>query len=439
MPEQPIMLERAPSGEGALEGMRTEGPLPEGVRDLLFADAAAWREMEAALRRTWSAWGYREIVLPTFEYADTLATNVGAALDAEMYRFFDRHGRTLALRPDLTIPTARVVATRLYDQPMPLRVAYAGSVFRHEPPRAGRQHEFTQAGVELIGAGGSAADAEAIALAVAALRAVALPGFRITVGHIGFFRGLLASLRLPERAEHRLRSAVDRKSEAELEALLRETANLPPMVRRAVLALPRLAGDASVLAEAEAYCLNAPMMAALANLLAVSQQLTAYGVADAVAYDLAEVRDLDYYTGVTFEGFAPGIGFSLISGGRYDDLIGHFGPSFPAVGWALTLDRILLARELQGFKHEAPAAHVLLSANGCANCLAWASAAREVGLTVVLDLGEAEPDALWAQALATGTPRIILHRDGNLLARDKQGERQFAAGDWAEVEAWLRY
>lgn len=415
-----------------------DGPLPEGVRDLLFADAAAWREMEAALRRTWTAWGYREIVLPTFEYADTLATNVGAALDAEMYRFFDRHGRTLALRPDLTIPTARVVATRLYDQPMPLRVAYAGSVFRHEPPRAGRQHEFTQAGVELIGAAGSAADAEAIALAVAALRGVGLPGFRITVGHIGFFRGLLAALGLPERAEQRLRSAVDRKSEAELEALLRETPNLPPMVRRAVLALPRLAGDAGVLAEAEAYCLNAPMMSALADLAAVSRHLAAYGVANAVAYDLAEVRDLDYYTGVTFEGFAPGIGFSLISGGRYDDLIGHFGPSFPAVGWALTLDRILLAREIQGLKHEAPAAHVLLSPNGCPDCLAWASAAREVGLTVVLDLGHFELDALWEQAQATETPRVIRHEEGALLARDAHGERRFAAGDWAEVEAWLR-
>jgi ATP phosphoribosyltransferase regulatory subunit len=210
------------------------------------------------------------------------------------------------------------------------------------------------------------------------------------------------------------------------------------VVRRAVLALPRLAGDADVLAEAEAHCLNTPMMAALADLASVARLLAAYGVTDAVAYDLAEVRDLDYYTGVTFEGFAPGIGFSLISGGRYDDLIGHFGPSFPAVGWALTLDRILLARELQGFKHEAPCAHVLLSANGCSDCLGWARAAREVGISVMLDLGQAEPDALWQQAQDTGTPRIILHRHGSLLARAEHGERRYAAGDWAEVEAWLR-
>ncbi len=194
----------------------TDRPLPEGVRDLLFADAAAFRAMTSALQATWSAWGYREIILPTFEYADILATDVGATVDAEMYRFFDRHGRTLALRPDMTIPTARVVGTRLYDQPLPLRVAYAGSVFRYEPPRAGRQHEFTQAGVELIGAAGALADAESVALAVAALQAVGLPEFSITVGHVGFFRGLLTALNLSERAAHRLRVAVDRKAEDEL-------------------------------------------------------------------------------------------------------------------------------------------------------------------------------------------------------------------------------
>lgn len=413
-------------------------PLPEGVRDLLFADAAAWRTLEAALRRTWTAWGYREIILPTFEYADTLATDVGAALDAEMYRFFDRHGRTLALRPDLTIPTARVVATRLYDQPMPLRIAYAGSVFRYEPPRAGRQHEFTQAGVELIGAASPAADAEAIALAVAALRSLGLPGFRITVGHIGFFRGLMQALALPDRVADRLRDAIDRKAEAELAAILAETAHLPPIAGRAILELPRLAGGAEVLAQAEAFCLNTAMMAALANLSAVADQLAAYGVADAVTYDLAEVRDLDYYTGITFEGFAPGIGFNLISGGRYDDLIGHFGPPCPAVGWALTLDRILLACELQGLKWPAPAADILLAAGDCADCLAWAQAARSRGVRVEVALTAVDATGLWAQAQERGISRAVIHRAADLLVRDAAGERAIRSDDWEEVLRWLR-
>jgi ATP phosphoribosyltransferase regulatory subunit len=118
------------------------------------------------------------------------------------------------------------------------------------------------------------------------------------------------------------------------------------------------------------------MMAALDNLAQVARLLDAYGVSAAVTYDLAEVRDLDYYTGVTFEGFAPGIGFNLISGGRYDELIGHFGPGFPAVGWALTLDRVLLARELQGRHDENLAVDVLLSAGSCAECLGGRAGAR---------------------------------------------------------------
>jgi ATP phosphoribosyltransferase regulatory subunit len=414
-------------------------PLPEGVRDLLFADAAAIRGMAAALRTLWSAWGYHEIILPTFEYADTLATDVGAEVDAELYRFFDRQGRTLALRPDMTISTARVIGTRLYDQPMPLRLSYAGSVFRYQPPRAGRQHEFIQAGVELIGAATRAADAEVIALAVASLRALGLPEFRITLGHVGFFRGLLAALALPDRAAARLRAAVNRKSEAELDDLLGEAGTVASAARRALLQLPRLTGPATVLDEAEALCLNGAMARAVADLQAVAGLLTAYGVADAINYDLSEVRDMDYYSGVTFEGFAPGLGMSFISGGRYDNLIGHFGPPQPAVGWALTLDQVLDARESQGVAHGEPLADVLLSVAGRPDALGWAAGARERGVRVEVDLLDLPHDALWESAQGRGIPRVAWAEDETRVAvRDAQGERQVARDDWEEVAAWLR-
>jgi ATP phosphoribosyltransferase regulatory subunit len=412
-------------------------PLPEGVRDLLYADAAAWREMEAALRRTWNAWGYREIILPTFEYADTLATDVGAEIEAETYRFFDRHGRTLALRPDMTIPTARVVGSRLYDQPLPLRIAYVGSVFRYEPPRAGRQHEFTQAGVELIGARGSAADAESVALAVAALQAAALPAFRVTVGHVGFFGGLLVALDLPDRQVAAVRDAVNRKAEAELGNLVREIGSANPQAQAALLALLRLAGDATILAEAERYCLNSQMADALAELRAAANLLAAYDVAGMVNYDLAEVRDLGYYTGITFEGFAPGLGFNLISGGRYDGLVGHFGPPFPAVGWALTLDRVLLAREMQGAAYTEPVPDVLFSSGGHSESLAWAGQARKHGLLVEVDPLGLPAEELWRSAQARGIARIARYRDPRtLLVRDRAGQRQVAVDDWEEVATW---
>ncbi len=346
---------------------------------------------------------------------------------------------------------------------MPLRLAYVGSVFRYEPPRASRQHEFTQAGVELIGAAGALADAEAVALAVAALQAVGLPEFRLTVGHVGFFRGLLTALGLPERAAGRLRTAVDRKAEAELAQLLAEIPDLPPLARNAVLTLPRLTGDARVLTEAEAICLNTTMMQALADLRAMAELLAVFGVADRVSYDLAEVRDLDYYTGITFEGFAPGLGFNLISGGRYDELIGHFGPSLAAVGWALTLDRVLLARELQGIAYPEPRSDVLLAARGCAACLQWAAQARGLGLRVELDPLGLTPDALWQAARIRRIPRAVYPADEAhallqqidaraptrrpdpedgvaphvLIVRDAAGARALAIDDWTEVTSWL--
>jgi ATP phosphoribosyltransferase regulatory subunit len=412
-------------------------PLPEGVRDLLFADAAALRGMVAALRRLWTSWGYHELILPTFEYADTLATDVGSEIDAEMYRFFDRRGRTLALRPDLTIPTARVVGTRLFDQPMPLRVSYAGSAFRHEPPRAGRQHEFIQAGIELIGAPGQMADAEVVALAVASLREVGLPSFRIMLGHVGFFRGLLEALALPEQSAGLLRSALNRKAEAELADLLLGLGDVPKDTREILLALPRLTGPATVLAEAQRYCLNGPMEAAINELRAVTGLLEAYEVVDAVAYDLSEVRDLNYYTGLTFEGFAPGLGVALISGGRYDQLIEHFGAAQPAVGWALTMDLVLEACESQGVRAAEPVADLLLSVAGSASsALKWAAEVRRRGLQVEIDALGLDADALWGAAWQRGIRRAAWpDRDGTLLVRDADGQRTLR---WEEVVAWLR-
>jgi len=266
-----------------------------------------------------------------------------------------------------------------------------------------------------------------------------LTEFRVTLGHVGFFRGLLSALALPEKLAGRVREAVDRKAEAELAALLAESGDGGPAARSALLELPRLTGDADVLTAAEPFCLNETMAHALTNLRAVAELLAAYNVADAISYDLAEVRDLDYYTGVTFEGFAPGLGFNLISGGRYDELIGHFGAPLPAVGWALSLDRVLLAREQQGAVFAEPAADVLLSARGCPACLDWAAQARERGLQVEVDPLGLEPDELWRSAQTRGIPRVVCHQDPRTLrVRDAAGWRPIPADDWKEVAQWRR-
>jgi ATP phosphoribosyltransferase regulatory subunit len=412
-------------------------PLPQGVVDLVYQDAASKRDLQGTLRACFRAWSYDELIPPTFEYADTLASEAGTQLAEEMYRFTDRDGRTLALRPDLTIPAARVVATRLHDQPMPLRLFYVGSVFRYEAPQAGRQREFTQAGVELFGAGTPAADAEVLALTVEALHAAGLRQFQLALGQMAFFRGLLAELDAPAPPLNALQGAIDRKNPADLAHSLDQLDVSDPL-RRAFVALPQLNGGPDVLQHGQAICVNPAMRAALDWLAAIHDLLVAYGVADAITFDLGETRGMEYYTGITFKGYTPGLGFSICSGGRYDDLVGHFGRPQPAVGCALWVDRILLARQRQGWRPASLAPTLLWAADACPDCLRLLLALRRRGLRVELDVTGAGLEELSRRAISQGTPYVAECRGaGAVTLRSQQGMRQLTLDELAaEAAAW---
>lgn len=412
-------------------------PLPQGVVDLFFEDASSKRQLEHSLHKLFLTWAYRELIPPTFEYADTLASEGGTQLAEEMYRFVDRDGRTLALRPDLTIPTARVVGTRLYDQPMPLRLFYIGSVFRYEAPQAGRQREFTQAGIELIGAATPEADAEVLALTVEALRTAGLQGFQVALGQMAFFRGLLAELAVSPGVIAVLQSAIDRKNLAELEAAL-DRLTIGGAARQTLLALPALHGQPHVLALGRRHCLNEAMSQALDRLEAIQQLLAGYGVAGAVSFDLGETRGMEYYTGITFKGYAPGLGFSVCSGGRYDDLVGHFGPPQPAVGCALWLDRILLVRQRQGWRPPQEPPDLVLASDGCAACLALALALRRRGLRVEVEVAGRAGDEVDSYALQRAALRtaVCLGQD-RMRLRAGAAERVVSIAQVvSEAETW---
>ncbi len=339
-------------------------------------------------------WAYVEVIPPTFEYAETLASEAGSQLAEELYRFIDRDGSALALRPDLTIPTARLAGSKLFDQPLPLRFFYAGPAFRYEEPRAGRQREFWQAGIELIGAASPDADAEVLAFAVQALDALALPEFSFTLGHLGYFHGLIEYLRLAPGAVQTLHSALDRKSQDDLAAFAADL-HLPAADHAAVLGLLDLAGPqgAGVLGRAQALARNSTMIEAIDRLRAVETRLDHYGVKQHFAIDLADVRGMDYYTGITFKAYTPQIGFSIVNGGRYDNLVGHFGPPQPATGCAFYLDRILLARTRQSGPPTEPAPDLLVYPCACGDYVRLAAAARAAGQVVALALGPEAPDS----------------------------------------------
>ncbi len=315
--------------------------LPHGVADLFFNDAARKRAVERTLADTFARWGYSEIVPPTFEYYESLAAEAGPQLREEIYRFFDRDGRTLALRADFTIPTARIVGTKLFDRAMPLRFFYVGSVFRYEEPQAGVRREFTQAGIELIGAATADADAEAIALAMTALRAIGLENFRFTIGNAAYLQAMTRALTLNDADDLALRDAIRRKNTPALARVL-DSLDLDPARKSALIQIPTLWGKADVLDRA--VCINDEARASVEHLRAVIARLARFGWQDFVTLDLAENRGMAYYTGVLFEGFVQGLGFSIASGGRYDNLIAHFGPRIPAVGFAIGVERVLMAQ-----------------------------------------------------------------------------------------------
>jgi ATP phosphoribosyltransferase regulatory subunit len=413
--------------------------IPHGVQDRFLAEAARRRQAEATLRECFARWGYQEVIPPTFEYDENLVVGASADLQLAMYRFFDPEGHTLALRADFTPQVARMVATKLFDQPMPLRCSYVGSLFRYEEPQAGRKREFTQAGIELVGADSPAADAEAVALAVAALQALQLPDFQVNLGQMAFFRALTANF--PLEVLIPVREAIDHKNHARLAEALTlagATAAQRGLLRR----LPELVGGLEVLEEAQALStgLDAPSaaLAALERLAGVYRLLQAYGAGEWVLLDLGEVRGMDYYTGITFRGVAPGLGWPIASGGRYDGLIACFGRSLPAVGFGLGIERALLVQARQGTPLPRVGSHLLVS--GCEHPagLALVQRLRQAGLRVEVDVLDLEADQLAALARQRGIPRTLCHAAGAWLLADPDGERTLTdAALLEETETWL--
>jgi len=340
-------LERTGSDKRGRMSRRPPTQLPKGVKLYLPDEAFHKRYVEERLLGVFRQWGFREIVTPAYEYFDVLALGTDEALQEQMFKFVDREtGRTLALRADITPQIARVVATRLRGESMPLRLAYVTNVFRYHEPRVGRYREFYQAGVELIGLDKPEADAEMIAMAIEGLRALGLSAFQVNVGQAEFFRGLLEELKVDRATARVLQEALRKKKVAELDRLLHEMA--PPAATEELLrALPTLYGRADVLERAGRLTSNPRSERALANLAEVHRLLTVYGLADSVIVDLGEVRGFDYYSGVNFEGYVAGLGAEVCGGGRYDHLLALFGAPLPATGFAFDVARLLLAMEAQ--------------------------------------------------------------------------------------------
>jgi ATP phosphoribosyltransferase regulatory subunit len=308
-------------------------PIPPGTRDVLPDEMRELRALTERMRAAFTTAGYGEVHTPALEYEDVLRRGDEHAAGAR-YRTFDEQGDVLALRSDMTIPIARVVASRYAEVAPPLRFCYFAHAWRAVDRGVGEPREFMQGGLELIGVPGQEGEAEVVALTVGALLEAGLRRHRVGVGDASLYRRLLESLDVAAERHTPLLAALARRDLVGLEHEVTEL-GLAEADRELLVRLPELRGGTEVLDRAEALVPDA-----VSGLRALHALLTDRGVADRVIFDLGLVRELGYYTGAVFEVYDPAVGFTLGGGGRYDDLIGRFGRELPACGVALDVQRV---------------------------------------------------------------------------------------------------
>lgn len=320
---------------------------PEGVRDLHDAECIKKQQLEGKLRHCLHRFGFRDIVTPTFEYFDIFRKERGTVPSKDMYKFIDREGNTLVLRPDITPQIARCVAKYYKEETKSLRLSYRGNTFVDNSGYRGKLKETTQIGAELINDGSVVADAEMVALMAECLKAGGLKEFQIEIGHVGFFTALAkeAGFSVEEAAE--VRELIESKNLFSVEQVLSDK-KLKPELKELLLKLPEFFGSVDKLSEIRKMTDNTEACQALDHLMELHRYLECYGVAEYISYDLGMLGQYGYYTGINFRALTYKTGESVAAGGRYDHLMGQFGKQAPAIGIALYIDTLLLGLSRQG-------------------------------------------------------------------------------------------
>jgi ATP phosphoribosyltransferase regulatory subunit len=317
-------------------------PIPSGTRDVLPQETGEVRAITDTLRAAFDRHRYGEIYTPALEYESVLA-RADMAEAQPAYRVFDESGAVLALRSDMTVPIARVVATRYTSSEPPLRFCYFAHCYRGVRPQRGQLRELLQAGIELIGSPAPEGTAEALTVLCRSLDAVGLKDYRVGMGDASLFPALMASLGVREPVRHGLLEALVRRDFVELGQRLHD-AGLEGEAAELLLEVPQRRGGPELLTDAPA-----PAVEAVTGMRRVYELLEP-DVAARVIFDLGLVRNIGYYTGAVFEVYDPALGARIGGGGRYDELLGRFGRQLPAVGFALDVDQLhqALAGEERG-------------------------------------------------------------------------------------------
>jgi len=390
--------------------------LPKGMATFLPEAAVHKRHIEETVLSVFLSWGYQEVIPPIFEYLDVISLGMGEELIEKGYKFVDRgNGRLMLLRPDITPQIARMAAMLMADVPKPLRLCYRANVFRHEEEHAGRARELFQIGGELIGLEGPEADAEVIAIAIEALRSVGLTDFKIALGQVEFFRGLMNGLGLAPDIQRQIHGAVVRKDRSKLIQILKQ-GNVPENKMRQITSILSLFGQEEVIEEAWALTSIPACRSALTRLREVFRILLSAGWKEHLLIDMAETRGFEYYTGMIFEVFAKDLGVALGRGGRYDSLIGKFGSPCPSTGFAFDVEQLQWAwQKTTGAAPEAAADILLLDTQrDMIRLFKVSRRIREKGYHVIQHFEKMDPKEALARAKTAGIKKLFV-----LLSSDR--------------------
>ena len=358
---------------------------PEGVRDIYNEECQKKLCLQELLHDTLRRYGYRNIQTPTFEFFDVFSKEVGTVPSRELYKFFDREGNTLVLRPDITPSIARAASRYFLEEDMPIRLCYMGNTFINNANFQGRLKEVTQLGAECMGELSVDADAEMLALVAESLISAGLREFQISVGHIGYFKSLLGEAQIGEEDELALRELISNKNHFGAEELL-SGLSIRENVKEALVCLPQMYGSAEILEKASALAVNREGREAVERLAKLYEILKLYGLEKYISFDLGIVSKYKYYTGILFRAYTYGTGEPVVKGGRYDTLLGHFGKNAPSVGFAIVVDQLLMALNRQNIKIPTPMPALLLlyREEERAKAVAQAKTLREAGTPVEL-------------------------------------------------------
>ncbi len=332
---------------------------PDGVQDILFNECYAKRELENKIRNTFRSYGYYEIETPTIEFFDVFSSEIEHFPQESMVKFFDQKGRILVLRPDITVPVSRITATKHRDVKLPIKYSYIGNVFRFNEVGGGRQNEFTQAGVEMLGDYSSESDAEIIAIAISTLKSAGLENFQIDIGQVEFFKGLVEEAGFTNEDVIKISKLIDRKEIVGVEEIVNRY-ELREELSSLILKLPVLFGSVEVIEELKRTTKNTRSLAALENIEEVIGILNDYGFSKYISVDFGMLKGLNYDTGIIFRGFTHGVGFPILSGGRYDSLTSSFGRDCPATGFSLGINMLMTALEKTNMTMKKPSVDSLI-------------------------------------------------------------------------------